>query len=236
MNPNPTLPQQNQSQGQQQSFMPHHNQVYDMLRNTLMDLHSKGVPGMDKVLNALNSTHVQQVKPQQPHMPGQQPQGNLLNRSAPGLMQDIQGLAGKPIIGSSQPQGKAVLGAETMALPPQAMAQAASAISGGAMDKVGSIAEGMSKYPGLSLDNYADLVRNWPIGFSKWLDAQGLNHTQLDTSQITPLLDKFMSMGAPAAGAAGSVMLDAIMPLIMPTKPFGDLMNQLRLPNQQQQT
>lgn len=62
---NPTLPNQSQQQPQQ-PFLPHHNRVYETLRSTLMDLHSKGIPGMDKVINALNQSHVSQIKPKQP--------------------------------------------------------------------------------------------------------------------------------------------------------------------------
>lgn len=51
--------------GQQpQQFSPQHHQVYDFLRQALMHLHQQGVPGMDKVLNALNMTHVGLTKPQ----------------------------------------------------------------------------------------------------------------------------------------------------------------------------
>jgi hypothetical protein len=71
MNPNqqPTMPQQ---QGQGQQFTSGHNQIYDKLRGVLLNLHAQGVPGMDKVLNALHQTHVSQLKP--PTMPQQQGQ------------------------------------------------------------------------------------------------------------------------------------------------------------------
>jgi hypothetical protein len=64
--PQPTLPQggtsRTPSTPTMQQFAPHHNQIYEMLRSTLMQLHQQGVPGIDQVLNSLNQQHVKQMK------------------------------------------------------------------------------------------------------------------------------------------------------------------------------
>ena len=86
MNPNqqqlPTMPQQ---QMPQQGFNPQHNQMYENLRNVLMQLHQSGMPGIDKVLNTLNQQHVSQMKP--PTMPNQP---NPLLQMAAGAQNMVQ--------------------------------------------------------------------------------------------------------------------------------------------------
>lgn len=56
----PAMPQQAGLQGNSlpTGLHPSHNQVYEMLRQALMQAHQMGVPGLDKVLAALNATHV----------------------------------------------------------------------------------------------------------------------------------------------------------------------------------
>ena len=56
MNPTlPKLPQMQQAQAQQ--FTPQHHQIYEMLRQALMQLHQQGVPGIDKVLLSVRDHH-----------------------------------------------------------------------------------------------------------------------------------------------------------------------------------
>lgn len=81
----PRSPQQAAVQGQPtgkspqmpgQSFSPSHHHIYDTLRNNLMELVKAGVPGIEKVLAALNNEHVNGMKSQAqtaPTMPQQQP-------------------------------------------------------------------------------------------------------------------------------------------------------------------
>lgn len=59
-----------------QPFSPSHHHIYNTLRNNLMDLVKAGVPGIEKVLAALNNEHVNGMKSQAqqaPTMPQQQP-------------------------------------------------------------------------------------------------------------------------------------------------------------------
>lgn len=57
----------NLGQMAQGQFSDIHNQMYEKLRNVLMQLHQSGMPGIDKVLNTLNQQHVSQMK--SPAMP-----------------------------------------------------------------------------------------------------------------------------------------------------------------------
>ena len=59
-------------------FTDDHHQIYNYLRQGLMQLHQQGVPGIDSVLKALNDSHVKMSAPQQdPVNPyrSQQPRG-----------------------------------------------------------------------------------------------------------------------------------------------------------------
>lgn len=58
------------------AFTPAHDRIYNGLRNALMQLVQAGVPGMDAVLNALNKSHVDQVKGQGKQSP-KMPQGQM---------------------------------------------------------------------------------------------------------------------------------------------------------------
>lgn len=91
MNPNqsPQPPQQQASsagggksaQMPQQPFTPSHHHIYNTLRNNLMELVKAGVPGIDKVLAALNNSHVDGIKSQAqqpPQMPQQQAAGGVM--------------------------------------------------------------------------------------------------------------------------------------------------------------
>lgn len=71
----PQMPQQTQQ------FSPAVHHVFEQLRNTLMMLHSAGIPGIDRVLQALNQVHVEGMKgaTAQPTMP----QGPQAQPSAP---------------------------------------------------------------------------------------------------------------------------------------------------------
>jgi hypothetical protein len=67
-----------QPQMPQQEFSPSHHHIYNTLRDNLMSLVKAGVPGIDKVLAALNNAHVDGIKSQTqqaPQMPQQMPQG-----------------------------------------------------------------------------------------------------------------------------------------------------------------
>lgn len=58
-------------------FSAAHHHIFNTLRNSLMDLVKQGVPGMEKVLAALNNAHVEGIKTQAqqpPQMPSQQAQ------------------------------------------------------------------------------------------------------------------------------------------------------------------
>lgn len=71
--------QMQQPQGQMQGGLsPAHNQIFENLRQVLMNLHSQGVPGMDKVLGALHNAHMNGMKQANtaPTMP-QRPTGAL---------------------------------------------------------------------------------------------------------------------------------------------------------------
>lgn len=75
-----SAPTKGQAQMPQQPFTASHNHIYETLRNSLMQLYKSGVPGMDEVLNALNKSHVAQLKNSQgqPQMPAMgQSQGQM---------------------------------------------------------------------------------------------------------------------------------------------------------------
>lgn len=81
----PSNPQQAAMQGQQSNkgkapqmpsmpFTASHNHIYNTLRNSLMELVKQGIPGMEKVLAALNNEHVNGIKSQSQQAPTM-PQG-----------------------------------------------------------------------------------------------------------------------------------------------------------------
>lgn len=62
-------PQANQSQQQPMAFTDAHNAIYNGLRDVLMRHQASGVPGMDKVVNALNKAHQEGMMNYQPSRP-----------------------------------------------------------------------------------------------------------------------------------------------------------------------
>lgn len=78
-----------QAQQQPMPFNDQHNAVYNSLRSTIQQYVAAGVPGMDKVADALNKQHIANMPNYQPptnkpvaatQMPGQaQPQGQAVN-------------------------------------------------------------------------------------------------------------------------------------------------------------
>lgn len=73
--PQPTQPYSSGKSPQlpTQPFTPSHHHIYNTLRNNLMELVKAGVPGIEKVLAALNNSHVDGMK-QQAQQPPQLPQ------------------------------------------------------------------------------------------------------------------------------------------------------------------
>jgi hypothetical protein len=105
---------------QQQQFTQDHHQIYNYLRQALMQLHMQGVPGISDILGALNQAHhqyggptQQQLNTQQQVLPrnlaqqsrqiGQQPIQTALPKSLPNdFAQQVQSLQGKPIVATPQ--------------------------------------------------------------------------------------------------------------------------------------
>lgn len=44
-------------------FTSKHNDAYEELRKLLQHMHMAGIPGMDKILNVLHTTHTNLIKP-----------------------------------------------------------------------------------------------------------------------------------------------------------------------------
>lgn len=98
-------PKNQQSQQQampQQQFTGTHNHIYETLRNSLMQLHQQGVPGMAEVLQALNKAHVDQLKGQQ--QAPQMPQGYQAQSPSGQVMQAVMGNMGQQRPTMQQPQ------------------------------------------------------------------------------------------------------------------------------------
>lgn len=83
-------------------FTQFHHEVYNNLRDTLMQAHAAGVPGIDKVVDALNKQHTTNMpnyvgqEAQQPQRQVAPPQGNEL-QSLNAMMSAIRQNNGAPM-------------------------------------------------------------------------------------------------------------------------------------------
>lgn len=95
----PANPQQAATAGQGGAKMPQtpfsaaHHHIFNTLRDNLMELVKQGVPGMEKVLAALNNAHVDGIKTQA-QQPPQMPQQSQIPPQV--LSQLMQGGGGQP--------------------------------------------------------------------------------------------------------------------------------------------